>query len=450
MNSITTKLAVLLAGAGLVLAGLAGRAALDDDGEGADSTPAANAAELDVSMPSTGPGVYTTQQQADFWAGRVDINPDDYLSRSKLASTLVRQARETGDTALYDQAGSELQQVLATNPDDISARTSLATVRLSQHRFDDAARLATAVYATDPGSLDALAVLGDAQLESGDYDGARATFEQLGAASSAPAVLIRLSNLARIEGDPEALTLARDAAAGARALDLAGESRAFYEATYAQELFDRGRVDEAAAHYEAALEQYPPYHIGLEGLAKVRIAQGRPEDAEALYLQVRAITPPPDFPLLVSLGDLATSAGDTDAASDYYAEALTAADGVDVTGPLYAREFSRYYSDHDLEPERALALAQADLAHRRDVYAYDTLAWALYRNQRYAAAESAAEQALATGIKDPSVLYHAGMIAAARGDKDNAAELLGQALELNPDFDVLQAPVARATLAAQV
>jgi tetratricopeptide (TPR) repeat protein len=178
----------------------------------------------------------------------------------------------------------------------------------------------------------------------------------------------------------------------------------------------------------------------------VRVAQGETDAAEELYLRVRAITPPPDFPLLVALGDLAASNGDTGAADAYYAEALTLADTEDITGPLYAREFSRFYADHDVEPKRALALARGDITHRNDVYAYDTLAWALYRNERYGAAANAAERALATGILDPTVLYHAGMIAAAQGEDAKAAELLGQALERNPHFDILQVPVARRTL----
>jgi tetratricopeptide (TPR) repeat protein len=443
MKSVTTKVAVVLAGAGLVLAGLAGRAALDEDS--AASEPDREPVDLETATPPPAAGVFTTEQQVDFWEARAVETPNDYLSRTKLAGALARQARETGDGALSDRAATELRQALATNPDHLPARTALATVRLSQHRFDDAARLAESVYATDDGALDALAVLGDARLESGDYDGARAAYDTLRAETDAPAVLVRLANLARIEGDPDALSLARQAAAGARELGLRGESGAFYEATLGQELYDHGHIDAAAARYEEAVRLFP-YHVSLEGLARVRVAQGRADDAEALYLQVRAITPPPDFPLLVALGDLAASNGDAGAADAYYAEALTAADGVDISEPLYAREFSRFYADHDVKPKRALALAQADLTERNDVYAYDTLAWALYRNERYGAAAVAAEQALATGILDPTVRYHAGMIAAARGDDEKAAELLGQALERNPHFDVLQAPIARETL----
>ena len=43
--------------------------------------------------------------------------------------------------------------------------------------------------------------------------------------------------------------------------------------------------------------------------------------------------------------------------------------------------------------------------------------------------------------------YHAGMIAAALGDKTRAAAELQLALQFNPNFDLIQAAVARKTLA---
>jgi hypothetical protein len=42
--------------------------------------------------------------------------------------------------------------------------------------------------------------------------------------------------------------------------------------------------------------------------------------------------------------------------------------------------------------------------------------------------------------------FHAGMIAAARGETDAAITFLESALELNPHFSVRYAPEARATL----
>jgi hypothetical protein len=44
------------------------------------------------------------------------------------------------------------------------------------------------------------------------------------------------------------------------------------------------------------------------------------------------------------------------------------------------------------------------------VYTLDCLAWALHRNHDDAAAAVHIERALAVGVKDPQLLYHAGII----------------------------------------
>jgi hypothetical protein len=50
--------------------------------------------------------------------------------------------------------------------------------------------------------------------------------------------------------------------------------------------------------------------------------------------------------------------------------------------------------------------------------------------------------------RDARMLYHAGMIAAATGDRARARTLLGQSLAVNPHFDAIDAPRAAEALAA--
>ena len=65
------------------------------------------------------------------------------------------------------------------------------------------------------------------------------------------------------------------------------------------------------------------------------------------------------------------------------------------------------------------------------------------------AEDAAAEIALARaeGTQDPLLDYHAGMIAAAAGDTDEARTILSTLLERHPGFDPLQAKRAAETLA---
>ncbi|MBA3236128.1 MAG: hypothetical protein H0T59_09075 [Chloroflexi bacterium] len=78
---------------------------------------------------------------------------------------------------------------------------------------------------------------------------------------------------------------------------------------------------------------------------------------------------------------------------------------------------------------------------------YDALARALLANDRPEEAQTAIDNALAIGTRDAKVLYHAGMIAAARGDDSRARELLTDALAIDASFDPYQATLAQARLA---
>ena len=94
-----------------------------------------------------------------------------------------------------------------------------------------------------------------------------------------------------------------------------------------------------------------------------------------------------------------------------------------------------------------MRLADTELGVRKDVYGYDADAWALYKIGRYADARAAAEKALAQGTRDARILYHAGLIDQALGQRAQAMAELGQALAISPNFDPLQTPRARAALA---
>jgi tetratricopeptide (TPR) repeat protein len=86
------------------------------------------------------------------------------------------------------------------------------------------------------------------------------------------------------------------------------------------------------------------------------------------------------------------------------------------------------------------------VAARPSVVAWDVLAWTLYRSGDLDDAAAASEQALRLGTRNAAMLFHAGMIAVARGETGNAIAYLQDALALNPYFSVRHAPEARATL----
>ena len=93
-----------------------------------------------------------------------------------------------------------------------------------------------------------------------------------------------------------------------------------------------------------------------------------------------------------------------------------------------------------------LAKAREEVRTRRDIYAWDLLAWALYRLGKIDEAGDASARALALHTRDASLYFHAGMIAAAAGDTALARRRMQEALEINPRWHPTQPAEARAVL----
>ena len=208
--------------------------------------------------------------------------------------------------------------------------------------------------------------------------------------------------------------------------------------------FNAGRIDESAEHYEAALRVFDHYYLALGGLGKARAAQGDYDVAIELYLRAVAIIPQPAN--LAALGDLYTKTGDPVQAQLQYNTVEFIAKLASINQQVYNRELALFYADHDLKLEESLDLASRELEVRKDVYGYDALAWALYKNHRIDEAAEAITEAMKLGTQDANLYYHAGMIYYSQGNGELARVYLEQALELNPHFSILQGDIARQTL----
>jgi tetratricopeptide (TPR) repeat protein len=115
---------------------------------------------------------------------------------------------------------------------------------------------------------------------------------------------------------------------------------------------------------------------------------------------------------------------------------------------LYNRELAYFYADHDRKLPEALDLATQELEIRQDIYAYDVLAWALYKNDQPQEALTAVTEALKLGTQDARLFFHAGMIHHRLTAHEKARDYLQRALATNPHFHILHAEVAERTLKA--
>ena len=372
---------------------------------------------------------------------------DEYttgLAATMLGQAYVQKARESGDPSWYPKAETLFLQALEIDKDNVEAMVGLGTLELARHQFAAALEWGERAKAADQSAAPVYGVIGDAQTELGRYDEALATIQTMIDLRPDLRSYARVSYVRELMGDREGAIAAMEQAVTAGAGY--AENVAWVRVQLGNLRFDGGDLDGAGRDYAAALAAVPDYAPALAGQGKVAAAEGDFERAAAVYGQAVRAIPLPEF--LAAYGDVLTAAGRTEEAATQFAlveaiQQLYAASGVEID-----LELALFTADHGAAEDlpRAVERARAAVAARPSIFAYDTLAWTLYRSGDLNGAAAASEQARRLGTRHALLEFHAGMIAAARGDRAEAISLLEGALALNPYFSVRYAPEARETL----
>jgi tetratricopeptide (TPR) repeat protein len=379
------------------------------------------------------------------WNTNVTSNAGDYVSATNLGNVYVGRARLTGDLADYQRAMTAADLALNIDATYLPARGLRATILFALHDFRGALAQAQATRKLDAGNLQALATIGDANLELGDVDAARRSYAELHRVAPSAPVFSRLAHLAFVEGEPDhAIDLVR-MAVDAVAEEPPSETTAFYSFQLGELYRAQGDVAKAAAAYQQALGDLPTYVPASAGLARIREAQGRRDEAIQLLEVATTRLPQPD--LVAALGDLYALSGDPAGARRQYALAERIGQLAVATGSVYDRQLVLFAADHDRGVAEAVSRARAALALRHDIYGHDALAWALFKAGELEEAAAEAGAALALGTQDSRLAYHAGMIAEAQGRTEEARHLLNAAYDGAAYLPPLQVPVLEAALA---
>ena len=107
------------------------------------------------------------------------------------------------------------------------------------------------------------------------------------------------------------------------------------------------------------------------------------------------------------------------AKSDEYAHVLDVA--VLKQPGAYHRAWSLFLLDHDRHVATVSRKIREEMRTRKDIYAYDLLAWSLHKQGRDREAANAMAVALSQGTQDAQLFYHAGVIERALGTKHTPA-----------------------------
>jgi tetratricopeptide (TPR) repeat protein len=388
----------------------------------------------------------STDNRVETLQARLKDNPDDQRAYVLLGAAYLQKVREIGDPTYYVKTEEALTRALDLQPDDFAAMTQMGALALARHQFREAIDWGEKARAISPGSALIYGVIGDAQIELGQYDAALDTLQTMVDLRPDLSSYSRASYMRELHGD-----VAGAIEAMQRAVQAGGpntENTNWTRVQLGHLYFNSGKLADAETQYNQALASYPGYVHAIAGLARVHAARGEYDEAIKLYTDATNRIPLPEY--VIALGDVYEAAGRKQEAQQQFdlvrvMERLYTANGVDTD-----LEMALFEANHSQgqKLDKALTLAHRALERRPTIYAKDVLAWTLYQDGQYASAQVLSRQALQLGTKDALLFFHAGMIALKLGDDTKAREYLERALAINPHFSVLYAEEARTTLEA--
>jgi tetratricopeptide (TPR) repeat protein len=373
---------------------------------------------------------------------QVRLEPRDASALTQLGFAYQLRWRETADASYLPRSELALRRALRFGTEDADAVLGLGSLALIRHEFREALAYGERARRLLPGSARPYGVIGDALVELGRYDAAFAAFDRMASIKPSLASYARVAYARELTGDltgaASAMRLALEASGGEP------EPTAWALVELSKLQLSLGRTGLAERDARSALRVFPGYPNARIQLARVDAVRGR--FGAAVGDARRAADAVPTAQAVSLLADLLERTGRRAEAGRQRAtvevvERLLRASGVRVD-----LESAVYRADNRIGPAATVELARKARAARPSIYGDDALAWALARAGRCHEALPLAAQALRLGTRDPLLFFHRGYAEGCAGDRSAMRWWYARALDVNPEFSVRWAPVARAAL----
>jgi tetratricopeptide (TPR) repeat protein len=366
---------------------------------------------------------------------RAEAQPHGWLVLEKVTNLLLRRARLSGSYDDYAAAEAALAQAFERAPAGTGPMLTRASLNFTLHRlapieadlavYDKITTLEPSTVAT------IIATRGDVAFERGQYERAREFFDAALALDRAAPLVAKLAHWHwRVGKFDEAEKLYLEALG--MMPDKALESRAWVHLQLGLMDLERGRYDDAFAHYREGTQILGGWWLLEEHIAEIAALKGMDAFALELYADIIARTGKGEFidakaGLLARAGDEAGSKAAIEAATKIFEAEL-----------LRFPEASYGHAlDHYLEfgpPERALELATKNYELRPGVPAMIALAQARLGVDDVVGARAMIDQALATTWVSAELSWVASQIYTRSGEAERAASLRAEAEALHPSI----------------
>ena len=364
---------------------------------------------------------------------RAEAHPQGWLVLERIAGLHLGRARLSGDYDDYAKAEAALERAFTVAGKDAGPHLTRIALNFTLHRLDrvaaDLERVEKYAIKT-PAERRALRELGaELAFQQGRYADARAGFEA--ALAAEPEDVTNLARMALLRWKTGDFAGAEDLYGQALGKRVEGEPAAWLHLQLGLMDLERGRHDEALAHYRDAAALLAGYWLLDEHIAEILTLQGQTDAALALYADIIARTDNPEF--MDAVAGIHRAAGRTEAAAPLIARADAIYEAQLLRFPEAAYGHAlEHFLEFGADPKRAVTLAEANHRTRPNAEAKISLARAYLQAGRKDDARKAIDEALATPWNTADLHAVAAEVLTATGDAAAASEQRRLALAINP------------------
>ena len=384
--------------------------------------------------PSSNSHLDQTMSDISFWKTKLANTPNQYPYNAKLAANYNTIFSITGDINQLKEAEQNL--VIANekvNYTHCGYLRSLARNYISQHRFNEALVLLDKAASIGENLKATQLMLVDVHLELGNYAKVTSYLSKVKNTNDFN-YLIRVSKYNDHKGNLEAaisyleqsLTIAK-----------ANGNKALLQWNYtnlADYYGHAGRIQDSYQSYLKALSIDPNDAYAKKGIAWIVYSYERnPEEALRILATVVQQNASPDYYLLKA--EIAEYMNNQALKEENLASYFAAIDN-----PKYGVMYNSYnvelYANNHTTTQKAIRIAQTEVAQRPTPQSYDLLAWAYYKNGEIKKALAIVNEHVINHTFEPVALLHAAYIFKANGNTKEMLplkkELFGSVYELGP------------------
>lgn len=393
-----------------------------------------NADDYEAYLVSDNPE--TTSKYFQLWNSKIKPDSVQLLSFANVAGEYGRFFKKTGSIKYLRQAEKALvKAVEIANINKSAYRKALARNYISQHRFNEALKLAEEAAEIGGGKNDTQSLLFDVHMELGNYSKAEKYLDSIKNMSDF-GYLIRIAKWNDYMGNLDTTINFME-----KAMKIAESSKnktllVWSYSNIADYYGHAGRIKESYNHYLKTLELDPQNAYAKKGIAWIVFSHEK-NGKEALRI-LDAVTEnynAPDYYLFkAEIAEFMNNKHGVSANIDKYYTSIKA--NSYAYGDMYNAYQVEFYLNHTQEYEKALNLALKEVITRPTPETYGLLAHTYHKMGKNKVALELVETHIIGKTFEPAILYQAAEIYKASNQFDKVRalkmELMGAVYELGP------------------